>query len=243
MATKIWNDPRVINLSVIIDTDICILVAQFLKGNNVRKKHILSVRSTKQTLHTHFWGKNSSICALNQITNIYSIHCRQNRPVKLHMYATLALWSPFYHYWNRHLRRVPETLGKRPKTLGKVFAESCTRQRPPGVHLSSKPEFAESHPSDTQQRVCRVPNSCSRQNKVTSRPLVPSALCREPLSAQLPQPSSRSSQRLPLCRELLLVKFRSQFWFSSFSLGSLQKNRYTIHKLAFEVTKVNNKLT
>jgi hypothetical protein len=73
------------------------------------------------------------------------------------------------HYWNCVIRRVPRTLGKGPKTVSKTFAECCTRQKPPDVHLSGKQEFAESHLSDTRQKLCREPDTVTRQRKVIRR--------------------------------------------------------------------------
>lgn len=66
------------------------------------------------------------------------------------------------------LRRVPRTLGKGLKTAGKAFAECHPRRKPPGVHLFGKQDFAESQNTGTRQRLCREPNSTTRQNKVAN---------------------------------------------------------------------------
>jgi hypothetical protein len=60
------------------------------------------------------------------------------------------------NYRNRRLCRVPETLGKALKTLGKGFAECRTRQRGLGTQCMGKAFFAEYFFSGTRQRKAAV---------------------------------------------------------------------------------------
>jgi hypothetical protein len=69
------------------------------------------------------------------------------------------------HYWNLLLCRVPRTLGKAPKTLGKGFAECNTRQRALGKNPVGKGLFAECYLSGTRQRLCRVRHSANTETK------------------------------------------------------------------------------
>jgi hypothetical protein len=50
------------------------------------------------------------------------------------------------HYWKFRLCRARGTLGKGLYTLGKAFAERCSRQRAPGIFFSRPRVFAE-HPN------------------------------------------------------------------------------------------------
>jgi hypothetical protein len=58
----------------------------------------------------------------------------------------------FYHYRKRALCRVPEALGKAPKTLDKRFVECRTRQKRLGKQYIGKTFFAEYFFSGTRQR-------------------------------------------------------------------------------------------
>jgi len=71
------------------------------------------------------------------------------------------------HYGKQGLCRVPTALGKGLKTLGKGFAERCTRQRPLGEKKVGKAFFAECHLSGTRQSLCRV--STGHSEKKSSR--------------------------------------------------------------------------
>jgi hypothetical protein len=80
-------------------------------------------------------------------------------PFGNHHVRTLGrrIWKTWAHYWNRTLCLVSRTLGKRPKTLGKPFAECHTRQSGDGKKSNDKADFAECPFSDTRQSLCRVP--------------------------------------------------------------------------------------
>lgn len=62
---------------------------------------------------------------------------------------------------------MPRTLDKGSNTADKAFAESCTRQMSPGIEVFGKQKFTESQSPDTRQRVYRVSNGATRQNKVS----------------------------------------------------------------------------
>jgi len=71
------------------------------------------------------------------------------------------------HNWKQGLCRVSTALGKGLKTLGKGFAERCTRHRPLGEKKVGKAFFAECHLSGTRQSLCRV--STGHSAKKSSR--------------------------------------------------------------------------
>ena len=58
-----------------------------------------------------------------------------------------------FHYRTPWVCRVPETLGKRHKTLGKWFAECNTRRTALAKNSDGKANFAECFLSGTRQQV------------------------------------------------------------------------------------------
>ena len=70
------------------------------------------------------------------------------------------------HYRTPWVCRVSETLGKIPKTLGKLFAECNTRWTALAINSSGKANFAECHLSGTRQPFCRVQFSSRRKETV-----------------------------------------------------------------------------
>jgi hypothetical protein len=133
------------------------------------------------------------------------------------------------HYRKRALCRVPETLGKALKTLGKGFAECDTQQRRLGKQYIGKAFFAEYFFSVTRQRGLMSAREHSTKNsgrygdevtKMASLPSVyPEALGKEyifverplghsaknppgrvPMSGSLPSALRGTRQSLPLCR-------------------------------------------
>jgi len=73
-----------------------------------------------------------------------------------------------HHYRTPWVCRVPETLGKLPKTLGKLFAECNTRRTALAINSTGKANFAECHLSDTRQTFCHVQFSSRRKETVVT---------------------------------------------------------------------------
>ena len=69
------------------------------------------------------------------------------------------------HYRTPWVCRVPETLGKRHKTLGKWFAECNTRRTALAKNSDGKANFAECLLSGTRQSLCRVPDTRQSWNR------------------------------------------------------------------------------
>ena len=67
--------------------------------------------------------------------------------------------TPINHYRTPWVCRVPETLGKRQKTLGKWFAECNTWRTALAKNSDGKANFAECLLSGTRQSLCRVPDT------------------------------------------------------------------------------------
>jgi hypothetical protein len=94
------------------------------------------------------------------------------------------------HYRNRRLCRVPESLGKALKTLGKGFAECRTRQRRLGTQCIGKAFFAMYFLSGTRQR--GLPSARQHSAKKSSVTVTE--------TASLPSVPGDSRQRSYLCR-------------------------------------------
>ena len=73
--------------------------------------------------------------------------------------------SRVMHYRTPWVCRVPETLGKRHKTLGKWFAECNTRRTALAKNSDGKANFAECLLSGTRQSLCRVPDTRQSWNR------------------------------------------------------------------------------
>ena len=102
------------------------------------------------------------------------------------------------HYRTPWVCRVPETLGKRQKTLGKLFAECNTRRIALAINSAGKANFAECHLSGTRQSFCRVQFGSRRKETVIT--LDP------PLTATSPSVKWQGTGQIFFCKIFLVFR-------------------------------------
>ena len=131
-------------------------------------------------------------------TNLYQ-HKYNGSPQAVTL-SYLSLYKPSSpHYRTPGVCRVPETLGKIHKTLGKLFAECNTRRIALAINSSGKANFVECHLSGTRQTFCRVQFGSRRKEMV----ITPDP----PLTVTSPSVKRQST------RQLFFLKY---FWFLEF---------------------------